>query len=94
MPFVKRKVSPVQIARRKIPESHKFELTAVCNNALLCVLDQLASLTLLADNLFSELTHECEQISLRTELIQSKVCKLEHYVDSMDFRSVPIRKFT
>ena len=93
MPFAKRKISPVKLARRKISESDKFDLTVVCNNALLDVLNQLASLTLHADNLFSELAQECENVHSRTTSIQERLQNVEKYVDKLDFRSVPIRTY-
>ena len=92
MPFVKRAVEPVILSRQKVKNGDKFGLEVVSNGQLVGALLQLGSLVQHADELFSELTQECQEVIYRTQRIRNRVIAVTDKVENLNARAVNVRK--
>lgn len=100
MPFVQRVVEPRYLSRTSLrdengrPRVTDEELQAVTNCTLSNALRQLASLVLLAEDIFSELTTQLQGITERSKLAQTKIERINVIVEKYDPKKVPVRKYT
>ncbi|XP_049870045.1 uncharacterized protein LOC126369600 [Pectinophora gossypiella] len=96
MPFVQRVVEPKFLSRTSLVDEHgrpkvtDEELQAVTNCTLSNALRQLASLVLLAEDIFSELTAELQGITERSKVAQGKIVKIGEIVEKYDPKKVPV----
>lgn len=99
MPFVQRVVEPKYLSRTSLrdadgkPKVTDEELQAVTNCTLSNALRQLASLVLLAEDIFSELTAQLQGISERSKVAQGKIDKINEIVIQYDPKKVTVRKY-
>lgn len=98
MPFVARSVEPRWLSRRANREDDGDrlggqELQAVTNRTLSNALRQLASLVLLAEDVFGELTSQLHTVSERSSAARIKIERLTLLVDQYDPKKVPVRKY-
>lgn len=99
MPFVQRVVEPKFLSRTSLRDEDgrarvaDHELQAVTNCTLSNALRQLASLVLLAEDIFSELTTQLQGITERSKIAQVKIEKLGEAVEKYDPKKVPVRKY-
>lgn len=99
MPFVQRVVEPKCLSRTSLrdsdgkPKVSDDELQAVTNCTLSNALRQLASLVLLAEDIFSELTAQLQDITERSKVAQTKINKINELVEQYDPKKVPVRKY-
>lgn len=75
------------------PKVSDDELQAVTNCTLSNALRQLASLVLLAEDIFSELTAQLQDITERSKVAQTKINKINELVEQYDPKKVPVRKY-
>ncbi|XP_050667528.1 uncharacterized protein LOC126967137 isoform X2 [Leptidea sinapis] len=96
MPFVERVVEPKFLSRTSLHDqagTQKVtdeELQAVTNCTLSNALRQLASLVLLAEDIFSELTSQLEGVTERSKAAQTKLGKINELVEKYDPKKVPV----
>ncbi|XP_053603508.1 mucin-2 [Plodia interpunctella] len=96
MPFVQRVVEPKFLSRTSLrdddgkPRVTDEELQAVTNCTLSNALRQLASLVLLAEDIFIELTTQLQGITERSKLAQTKIEKISEIVEQYDPKKVPV----
>ncbi|KAG6441457.1 hypothetical protein O3G_MSEX001809 [Manduca sexta] len=96
MPFVQRVVEPKFLSRTSLrdeegkPKITDEELQAVTNCTLSNALRQLASLVLLAEDIFSELTAQLQEITERSKTAQTKIEKINEIVEKYDPKKVPV----
>lgn len=99
MPFVQRAVEPKFLSRTSLrdsdgkPRVSDEELQAVTNCTLSNALRQLASLVLLAEDIFSELTSQLQDITERSKVAQTKIIKINELVEQYDPKKVPVREY-
>lgn len=99
MPFVQRVVEPKYLSRTSLRDENGLsrvtdqELQAVTNCTLSNALRQLASLVLLAEDIFSELTIQLHGITERSKAAQAKIEKLGAVVENYDPKTVTVRKY-
>ncbi|CAH4038287.1 unnamed protein product [Pieris brassicae] len=99
MPFVERVVEPKFLSRTSLQDENgkqkvtDEELQAVTNCTLSNALRQLASLVLLAEDIFSELTGQLEAIKERSKAAQAKIVTINELVEKYDPKKVPVRKY-
>lgn len=99
MPFVQRVVEPKYLSRTTLwdedgkPKITDGELEAVTNNTLSNALRQLASLVLVADDIFNELRKELCVIAKRSEQLKTKIGVVEEKVAAYDPKKVAVRKY-
>lgn len=99
MPFVQRVVEPKYLSRTSLRDEHgKFkvtdeELQAVTNCTLSNALRQLASLVLLAEDIFSELTSQLQEITERSRTAQTKIEKINEIILKYDPKKVTVREY-
>ncbi|CAF4766539.1 unnamed protein product [Pieris macdunnoughi] len=99
MPFVERVVEPKFLSRTSLRDENgkqkvtDEELQAVTNCTLSNALRQLASLVLLAEDIFSELTGQLEAIKERSKAAQAKIVTINELVEKYDPKKVPVRKY-
>ncbi|CAG9559730.1 unnamed protein product [Danaus chrysippus] len=97
MPFVQRVVEPKFLSRTSLrDEDGKLkvtdeELQAVTNCTLSNALRQLASLVLLAEDIFSELTSQLEEITERSKVAKTKIERVQEVVEKYDPKKVTVR---
>lgn len=72
---------------------HDHELEAVTNLTLSNALRQLASLVLVANDIFTELNQELRSVTERTSTIKQRITVLEVTVQEHDPKLVPVRKY-
>ncbi|XP_047984419.1 wiskott-Aldrich syndrome protein family member 1-like [Leguminivora glycinivorella] len=90
MPFVQRVVEPKFLSRTSLrdedgrPRVTDEELQAVTNCTLSNALRQLASLVLLAEDIFSELTAQLQGITERSKVAQAKIEVINGVVEKYD----------
>ncbi|KPJ06046.1 Wiskott-Aldrich syndrome protein family member 1 [Papilio machaon] len=98
MPFVQRVVEPKFLSRTSLrdedgrPKVTDEELQAVTNCTLSNALRQLASLVLLAEDIFSDLTSQLQEITERSKVARAKIEKINESVEKYDPKKVPVRK--
>lgn len=98
MPFVQRVVAPVHLSRVKLHDEHGVpiirdrELDAVTNCALSNALRQMASVAVLADEVFRELRDQLADVATRSAGLKCRVQALGHLVDHADPKAVTVRK--
>lgn len=68
------------------------ELEAVTNNTLSNALRQLASLLLVADDIFSELNRQLQDVVGRSEKLKAKISKVDSKLQEYDPKEVTVRK--
>ncbi|XP_063824305.1 uncharacterized protein LOC135073964 [Ostrinia nubilalis] len=96
MPFVQRVVEPKYLSRTSLrdeagkPRVTDEELQAVTNCTLSNALRQLASLVLLAEDIFSELTSQLQGITERSKVAQTKIERINEIVEKYDPKKVPV----
>ncbi|OWR52003.1 hypothetical protein KGM_208990 [Danaus plexippus plexippus] len=96
MPFVQRVVEPKFLSRTSLrDEDGKLkvtdeELQAVTNCTLSNALRQLASLVLLAEDIFSELTSQLEEITERSKVAKTKIERVQEIVEKYDPKKVTV----
>ncbi|CAG9559727.1 unnamed protein product [Danaus chrysippus] len=96
MPFVQRVVEPKFLSRTSLrDEDGKLkvtdeELQAVTNCTLSNALRQLASLVLLAEDIFSELTSQLEEITERSKVAKTKIERVQEVVEKYDPKKVTV----
>ncbi|CAH0729400.1 unnamed protein product, partial [Brenthis ino] len=96
MPFVQRVVEPKFLSRTSLrdengkPRVTDEELQAVTNCTLSNALRQLASLVLLAEDIFSELTTQLEGITERSKIARTKIERIHEIVENYDPKKVPV----
>lgn len=69
------------------------ELEAVTNRTLANALRQLASLVLIANDIFMDLNKELRNITERSTTIKVRISTLAEKVDSQDAKLVTVRKY-
>lgn len=98
MPFVQRIVEPKYLSRTSLfdadgkPLVTDQELEAVTNNTLSNALRQLASLVLVANDIFNELNKQMKEINDRSEKLKIKIDVVEEKVNDFDPKKVAVRK--
>ncbi|KAL0882527.1 hypothetical protein ABMA27_000989 [Loxostege sticticalis] len=99
MPFVQRVVEPKYLSRTSLrdengkPRVTDEELQAVTNCTLSNALRQLASLVLLAEDIFSELTSQLQGITERSKVAQTKIERINEIVEKYDPKKVPVPRY-
>lgn len=99
MPFVQRVIEPKYLSRTSLwdaegrPLVTDDELEAVTNNTLSNALRQLASLVLVANDIFTELGNQLQLIAKRSEQLKTKIGQVEEKVDSYDPKKVAVREY-
>lgn len=98
MPFVQRVIEPKYLCRTGLwdeegkPRVPDDELEAVTNITLSNALRQLASLVLVADDIFADLGHQLKAITERSERLRNKIGLIDEKVTAYDPKKVPVRK--
>jgi hypothetical protein len=99
MPFVQRVVEPKFLSRRSLqgedgqPLVADYELEAVTNNTLSSALRQLASIVLIANDIFEDLAKQLRDVSERSKRLQTRIQSVEEKVVAFDPRKVTVRKY-
>lgn len=99
MPFIQRIVEPIYLSRTPLwdndgkPIVNDDELTAVTNSTLANALRQLASLVLVANDIFTDLNGHLQKITNRSEKLKVKISIVEDKVNQYDPKKVPVRKY-
>lgn len=99
MPFVQRIIEPKFLSRTSLFNTDgkarvtDDELIAVTNNTLANALRQLASLLLVANDIFVELAKELQTVTQRTDALKNQIESLEEEVFTFDPKKVTVRKY-
>lgn len=99
MPFVQRVVEPKYLSRVTLfnengtPKVPDGELEAVTNFTLCNALRQLASLSLIADDIFKELGSQLQTVFKRCEEVKTRINLVDEKLAQFDPKKVPVRKY-
>jgi len=92
MPLVLRTVEPKYLSRQVVTAKDD-ELEAVTNNTLSNVLRQLASLVLLASEIFEGLAEGLQTVHLRSCSLRTTIDRVETKLAEYNPRTVTVRKY-
>ncbi|XP_063237349.1 mucin-5AC isoform X2 [Bacillus rossius redtenbacheri] len=96
MPFVLRAVEPVHLSRKSLhredgsPLVNDGELDAVANNTLCGVLRQLASLVVVAGDIFEDLSAQLRHVGERSRRLRARISQVEEKVAAFDPKKVAV----
>ncbi|XP_075216055.1 NHS actin remodeling regulator GUK-holder isoform X2 [Lycorma delicatula] len=96
MPFVQRVVQPIHVSRVILhddegkPRIKDGELEAVTNYTLSSALRQLASVVVLADEIFKELNKQLHDVTERTKNLRIRIDTIDEKVASFDPKTVTV----
>ncbi|RZF44145.1 hypothetical protein LSTR_LSTR003785 [Laodelphax striatellus] len=98
MPFVQRVVQPVQLSRVLLhdeqgrPRVKDGELEAVTNHTLSSALRQLASVVLLADEIFQDLGKILGDVTERSKRLRVRIAAVDERVSHFDPKAVTVQE--
>ena len=92
MPLGERIIQPRNLGTQKV-QCQPVAPTTCAANTLVGVLQQLASLVRHADDIFCDITEECQRVFDRSDNISRKVQNIEEFVKNLDAKAVQIRKY-
>lgn len=96
MPLGCRNIEPVRLGAHSVDQEEKENLKTVhltvANNAIVGTLLQLSSLVRHADDLFCDISDECQKVLERTDRINLKLKQLESVAGKLDAKQVTVRK--
>jgi hypothetical protein len=84
MPFKQFQVEPVKISQCLIPAKEKNELEYLNNHAMASLIRQIASLGTFANQVFSNLISDAQNISSRTVKLNERIKNLREKVSKQD----------
>lgn len=94
MPLGCRNIEPVRLGAHTVDQEGEDNLKivhlTVANNAIVGTLLQLSSLVRHADDLFCDISDECQKVIERTEKISLKLKKLESVAEKLDAKQVTV----
>lgn len=96
MPFGCRNIEPKRLGAHEVPKEDEVDrkcvLFSVANNAIVGALLQLSSLVRHADDLFCDISDECQKVVERTERVSKRIQALGPAISKLDAKQVTIRK--
>ena len=93
MPFVNRRVEPLYVSNKVLPNGCSTELENVANNTLANLVRQLANIADHATNIFDEICAESRDIYDRSSRLTIRATRLEEILGTLDARAVEVRKY-
>lgn len=94
MPFACRNIEPSRLGAHEVPQDEDYEkkcvLYTVANNAIVGTLLQLSSLVRHADDLFCDISEECQKVYERTDKVSKRILSLENAVGKLDAKQAKI----
>ncbi|XP_049804016.1 uncharacterized protein LOC126242075 [Schistocerca nitens] len=99
MPFIQRIVEPIYLSRQSLHKEEsasvvtEYELEAVTNNTLSNALRQLASLVVIANDIFDDLAKQLQDVSERATKLRTRIDLIEEKVSAFDPKTVTVRKY-
>ncbi|XP_038076386.1 uncharacterized protein LOC119744510 isoform X2 [Patiria miniata] len=90
MPFVSRRVEPLYLSNRTLPNGCSTELENVANNTLANLVRQLANIADHATGIFDGICSEARDIYDRSCRLRNRAETLVEYMNSLDARSVEV----
>ncbi|KAL4233220.1 NHS-like 1b [Mactra antiquata] len=94
MPFGCRNIVPTRLGAHEVPQDNvvdkKCVLYSVANNAIVGALLQLSSLVRHADDLFCDISDECQKIVERTETLNKRIRNLDGVINKLDAKQAAI----
>lgn len=96
MPFGCRNIEPSRLGAHEVPQDEELDrksvLSTVANNAIVGALLQLSSLVRHADDLFCDISDECQKVVERTEKISKRIQAVNTAVSKLEAKQAKIRK--
>ena len=98
MPLVTRTIEPKYLSRKSLFDENgkslinDYELEAVTNNTLTNVLRQLASLVLVANDIFEDLARHLQNVYERSCKLKIKINNVEDNLLEYDPKKITVRK--
>ena len=93
MPFVNRRVEPLYVSNKVLPNGCSTELENVSNNSLANLVRQLAHIADHATSIFDEICAESRDIYDRSTRLTVRAANLEDILGTLDARAVKVRKY-
>ena len=92
MPLSQRIIVPTELGRHPVEDENKFDLDIISNRKLIGALKQLGSLMGHADQIFSELTEECQNVINRTARLNQRINHVGDNTRKLNAKSCKVRK--
>ncbi|KAK6644765.1 hypothetical protein RUM43_001038 [Polyplax serrata] len=99
MPIISRTIEPKYLSRKSLFDENgrslvnDFELEAIANNTLTNVLRQLASLVLVANDIFEDLAKQLQDVYERSCKLKVTISQVEDKILECDPKRVTVRKY-
>lgn len=99
MPFVSRTIQPEHLSRKSLFDENgkslvsDYELEAVANNTLTNILRQLASLVLVANDIFEDLAKQLQDVYERSIKLKTTINAVEEKLVECDPKRVTVREY-
>lgn len=97
MPFGCRNIVPTRLGAHDVPQDEPVEkkcvLYTVANNAIVGALLQLSSLVRHADDLFCDISDECQKVVERSAKLNKRIRNLDVVIHKLDAKQAIIREF-
>jgi hypothetical protein len=90
MPLALRIVTPVRLSRTPVTEEYRFDLDIVTNTTLAGCIRQLSSVAQKADEIFANISQECQNVINRTSRLTNRVKDITTDVEHLDAKAVRI----
>lgn len=84
MPFIERGIQPVAVSRVEVDRNIPNELECVTNHSLSNIIRQLSSLSVQAEDMFTDLTSEAKKFYDRANQLQNRIDHLRAKVTQLD----------
>jgi len=96
MPFVKRSIEPVNVRRGALKSSQNVSLgeehEVIVNKSYTQILLQISQLANYANEIFKDLSQECQGVIARSHRLKSKVWEVEQKTRQLNVLETPLRK--
>ena len=97
MPLGCRNIEPCKLGAHEVPQDGEVDkksvLLTIANNAIVGTLLQLSSLVRHADDLFCDLSDECQKVFERTDKLTKRILTLDSAISKLDAKQAVIRKY-
>lgn len=95
MPFIKREIKPVKIRQGALDKSDISlgeEHEVIVNRSYTQILQQLSQLATFANEIFKDLSQECQAVVIRSHKLKTRVWEIDQSTEKLNVLETPLRK--
>ena len=95
MPFIKRDIQPVKIRQGALDKSDISlgeEHEVIVNKSYTQILQQISQLATFANEIFKDLSQECQQVVNRSHKLKTRMWEIEQRSEKLNVLETPLRE--